>query len=237
MDSPEAQFSPAFDFLAWFEVNKKRLVQWAAAAAIIGLAAYIWSYQRRQAETEANAALFKVQVPEGGAAGKPATASDLLRVAAQHGGTAAGERAALLGAAALFAEGKFSDAKAGFEQFLGSHPASPLLATAALGVAASLDSLNETERAITEYRRVVAGYPNDLAAAQARLALAALYESKGQHDEARKLYDQLTTGAGQGGFWREEAVSRREALPARPFLPLAPPPVSENKPPPSSSKK
>lgn len=235
MDSPEVQASPMMDFLTWLEVNKKRLVQTSLIAAIAGLGIYIWVYQRNQSEAEASTALFAVQVPAGGAVGKLATASDLLRVASQHGGTAAGERATLLGASALFAEGKFNEAKTNFEKFLAAHPESLLSATASLGVAASLDSLNETDKATTEYRKVIASYPNDLAAAQARLALAALYETKGQPDEARKLYDQLT-GVGQAGFWREEAVSRREALPAKPLLPLAPFPSNNSPTPPKNNK-
>ena len=235
MDSPEVQASPMMDFLTWLEVNKKRLIQIGLVGAIVGLGVYIWVYQRNQSEAEASTALFAVQVPAEGAAGKLATASDLLRVASQHGGTAAGERAALLGASALFTEGKFNEAKSSFEKFLASHPNSPLVATASLGVAASLDSLNDDDKATAEYRKVIASYPNDLAGAQARLALAALYETKGQPDEARKLYDQLT-GVGQPGFWRDEAVSRREALPAKPLLPLAPFP-STNSPTPPKNKK
>ncbi len=225
MDSPEVQSSPMMDFQTWLEVNKNRLIKLGVGAAIAGLAIYIWTYQRNQAEAEASTALFGVQVPAGGAAGKP-VASDLLRVASLHSGTAAGERAALLGASALFAEGKFADAKTNFEKFLAAHPESLLSATASLGVAASLDSLNKTDEAMARYKTVIAGYPNDIAAAQARLALAALHESKGQPDEARKLYDQLTSGAQSQSFWREEAVSRREALGVKLLEPMKAPPIT-----------
>ncbi len=235
MDSPklqpipvEVQSSPALDFLTWLEVNKSRLIQVGVGALVVLLAAYIWIYQRDQAETDASDALFGVQVPAAGAGSKPVTASDLRRVASQHKDTAAGERAALLGASVLFAEGKFNEAKADFEKFLVDYPNSLLSATASLGVATSLDSLNEGDNAIAQYRKVIVNYPNDLVAAQARLAQAALHESKGQIEEARKLYDQLT-GVAQAGFWREEAVSRREALPAKPLLPLAPFPSDNSK--------
>ena len=78
-----------------------------------------------------------------------------LKIAGEYPGTLGGRRAWLQGAAALFAAGRFADAQAQFQKFLDAHPDGDFSASAALGVAASLEG---TGKAGFGRRRLSAGH-------------------------------------------------------------------------------
>ena len=64
---------------------------------------------------------------------------------------------------------------------------------AALGVAASLDSLDKPEEALAAYQEVVTKYGDQPVATRARLAMAVLHESRNQPQQALKIYDDLAS--------------------------------------------
>jgi outer membrane protein assembly factor BamD (BamD/ComL family) len=139
-------------------------------------------------------------------------------VAAAHPGTGAGGRALLLAADAFFRDGKFSEAQAQFEAFLREHPENPLAPFAALGVAASMDSMNKTNEALAAYKDLLSRFAGSTVTAQAKLGLARLYEGRGEPAQALKFYDELTrpnvqsTWSSEAAMWREQLLSRHPEL-------------------------
>jgi TolA-binding protein len=200
------------EFLAWIEVNKKKVLIGTAIVAV-GIAAYsIYQWYRNQAEAEAIAALHKILTPASQTErpGGP-SAQAFLQVATAHPGTSAGAQALLFGTEALFRENKFAEAKAQFENFLRTYPDHPLAATAAFGIAACLDAMDKTSEALTAYQDVVSRYAGSVVASQAKLGLARLYETKGDLAQALRIYDELARPTASSA-WGAEASARREQL-------------------------
>jgi len=200
------------DFIAWVEVNKVRLLQAVFVALVAGFIVYTWSHMRQKAEREASEAL--IALGRSAEAGGKVDAEKFLAVSSTHSGTEAGLRALLLGAGALFSEKKFDLARARFEQFLAEVPIGPGAATAAYGVAASLEGANKLDEALQGYQRVVVSYSTEPEAAQAQLAMALLHEAKKQDDQALKIYDEIDRARRQS-VWGMEAKMRRDLLLAR----------------------
>jgi len=200
------------DILAWVEVNKKRLGQAAVVAVVAGFIIYAWTHFRQQAEQKASEAL--IALSRATDAGSKPDSGKFFALSTAHSGTGAGRRALLLGAGALFSEKKFDDARARFEQFLAEAPADAGAATAAYGIAASLEAVNKLEEALQGYQRVVVSYSTEPEAAQAQLAMALLHEAKKQDDQALKIYDEILRGRRQS-VWAMEANMRRDLLIAR----------------------
>jgi len=119
----------------WVEANKNRLIAGAAIAVLAIFIIWFVACQRESKEIAAGQALTQVLLSSGGP-----SAAAYLKIAEQHAGTAAGQRALLQGAAALFDAGKYPDAQTQFQKFLDAHPDSEFSGQAALGVAASLDA-------------------------------------------------------------------------------------------------
>ncbi len=229
MNSEETQTARVYAFLGWLDQNKKQLIYAVVAVAVVSSGWYVYDYLQAQKELKAGDALVSLnKAPEAG--GKPVSpaASAYLKVAGDYPGTSAAEHALLLAAGALFTENNFKEASAKFEEFTTKYADrgdSPLLAAAALGKAACLDALKETEKAIKAYEQVISAYPNDAAAAQAKLASAFLYEVKKQPEQALKLYNELAP-LEKPNVWTREVDSRREQLLIKnPQLVVAKPPV------------
>ena len=212
MAPEEIQSSWQIDALTWFENHKLHLAYAGAAALAVWLAAFTYNHVRTGKEAEANAALAALSKPAD-RAGKsaPPQASEYVRVADQHAGTPAGERASLYAADRLFTEGKFVDAKARFEKYLAANPSSPAAATALMGVAACQEATGETDKAVATYGEVFSRHGSAPEAQQAKLALGMLYELKQQPEQALREYDAVLS-AKPATVWRAEAEMRREQL-------------------------
>ncbi len=224
MSSEATESSRLINFLTWVEVNKKGLLIGTAVVAVAMAGYSIYQWHHNEAEADAVEALYKIQTPASPTDKAPA-AQAFLQVALTHPGTSAGAQALLLGAEALFRENKFAEAKAQFENFLQTYPDHPVAPTAAFGIAASLDAIDRTNEAATAYQDVVNRYPGSVAASQAKLGLARLYEAKGDPAQALKIYDELARPASSSG-WGPEAFARREQLLAHhPELAKANPPA------------
>jgi predicted negative regulator of RcsB-dependent stress response len=199
-----------FEFLAWLEVNKKRLITLAVVVVAVGLAVYFIAYTRQQREIRANQALFNLGMPlQQGENTPPIAAAAYLKMASGFGGTRAAEKAMLLAAGALFSENRYADAQTQFEKFLSEYNDSALAPAAALGVAACLESLDKLEEALKAYQGVITRYPEQ--AGKARLAAARLYEAKNQPAEALKLYDALIQPPATS-VWAGEARELKDML-------------------------
>jgi TolA-binding protein len=199
-------------FLAWFEDNKKGVLIGAVALLVVGFGIYIYNYTSEQKEAAASAALIALHPSVNGSTNEPPVpASAFLKIAEEHRGTAAAERAILLAAGANFTEGKYADAQTQFDRLLKENPSSKWAADAAYGVAASLESQGKRDEALTAYQRVVTAYPSSAVVGEARLALARVYEAKSQPAEALKQYDDLTRG-GMISMRAQDAMMRRSQL-------------------------
>lgn len=210
MQSEAAPSGGFLEFLAWVEVNKQRLIIAAVIAVVGGFGVYVYQWNADQSEQAASKALLELRAT-GGAEAPKGTASDYLKVAANFPGTAAGQQAWLLGARALFTDGKYAEAQAQFEKFLTQRPNHPWAPQAAYGVAACLDARNELDPALAKYQDVASRYATEPVGHEAQLALARLYEAKNQPQLALKAYDDLLLKPtpGQSAL---DARQRRELL-------------------------
>jgi tetratricopeptide (TPR) repeat protein len=208
MSSESTVSTRGLEFLAWVEVNKNRILVGAAVLAILISSFLIHRWRVSEREQVASTALIRLQSPAGSAQGATrASAEDYLRISTEHRSTDAGARARLLAAEALFRAGQYEESRAQFEAFRQANPLSPLAATAAYGLAVSLDALGQTNEAFQAYQDVVARHPNSAAATQAKLALADLHATRNDPQQAMRLYEELQVTA-----WAGEAAQRRELL-------------------------
>lgn len=194
---------------------------WAGVGALIivfAVAAYRWKVT--QTERAASEALLRLHpaVPGASASETPATAADYLKVAREFRATGAAERALLLGAGALFADGKYGEAQAEFERFLREHGDSILTPSAAYGVAASLEAQGKTDEALAAYRDIPIRYPKSALSDEAKLAQARVHESKGQPDLALKTYDEIARPGMVGGVAGQAMQRKQQLLTAHPEL-------------------
>lgn len=186
------------------EANKNRIIIGAVAFVVLLILIFALSYQRSQREISAGEAFSQllVTIPPSTA---PATmADDYLKMAADYSGTMAAQRAELVAATDLFTAGRYADAQAGYQKFVNSHPGSPLISIAALGVAASEDAQGNPAAA-DAYRSVIETYTSPGTSSAARFALAAIAERQGKILDAINYYQEVaraypgTTLASQAG--------------------------------------
>ncbi len=199
----------------WVEANKNRLIAGAAFAAIAIFIIWFVACQRESKEIAAGQALTQVVLSSGAPA-----AEAYLKIATQDPGTAAGQRALLQGAAALFGAGKFADAQAQFQKYLDAHRDSEFSGQAALGVAASLDAQGKTDLAVSAYQRVInSAYDAPLVSA-AKFGLARIDESQGRLNDALVLYQDVASANPSTSLGSEAAMRLMEL---RSKLPVATP--------------
>src|SRR5881394_1026659 len=105
MESDTTESTGVVGFLAWVEVNKKRIIIGTVAGLVFLLLAFLFIQHQAQKEDLASQALSDVRIPFSAAvAPAPGTADALLKVAEDHKGTKAASRALLLSAGLMFAE-------------------------------------------------------------------------------------------------------------------------------------
>ncbi len=207
-----AESTSTVELLAWFEVNKSRLVAAIGIFLALALVLYIWNYAAQQKELRSNDALLALNVAFNAPTNRPpASSSELVKVATDYAGTKAAERAALLAASALFSEGKFAEAQSAFDKFQTDYPGGLLAPSAALGAAAALESQGKAAEALAAYQAITTRFPTSSVITQAKLALGRLHEQKQQLAEAYKLYDEIAK-PGTYSTWTDQAAQRKELL-------------------------
>jgi TolA-binding protein len=212
MSSEMIESARGIEFLAWLEVNKKRLIAGVVVVALLVSGFAIHRWRSGQREMAANSDLVRIQMLQANQAtgSSGPKAEQYLELSTRHRGTQAGRQAVYLAAVAFFREGNYAESQANFEAFRTANPGDPLAASAAFGVAACLEATGKTDEAIAANREVIAIHPESAAAAQAKLSLAGLLESKNESEQALELYEQL-----RNTTWMNEAETRRQALLAR----------------------
>lgn len=205
--------------LAWLEVNKKRLAIGAIVVLVVGFAVYVYNYMGAQKEVNASAALIALHpAPAASTNEPPVSATSYLKIAEEHSGTAAGERALILAAGAYFTDGKYADAQKEFDTLLKNHPSSKWAADAAYGIAASLESQGKRDEALTAYQRVVTGFGSSSVVNEARMAEARIHEEKNQPAEALKQYDDITRAGAMSMRAQDAMLARSQLLKKHPEL-------------------
>lgn len=217
-----------FDKLwVWAETHTKQLLVGLAAVLVVGLVIAFWFVHQGQQQTDANDALSKLAARSILPNAPAPNADALLTVASDFSGTDAGQRAILLAASDLFAQGKYDQALGQFQRILQQQGDSPFTGQAALGVAATMEAQGRTQDAINAYRNVTEHYQQNWnVGPQAKLALARLLEAQGKLTEARdELMESVRTYPAEGGA--EANMRLRELLTAHPeLIPASPAPAN-----------
>jgi TolA-binding protein len=210
MESDVTQSALFYKLWAWGDKNKKQLLWGLVALVAAGIVIAFWLAHQSEKQNDANDALSKLTSRGFSPTTPVATPETLLKVASDYSDTDAGQRALLLGAADLFAAGKYDEAQAQFQKFRQQYSGSPLAPQAALGVAACYDAQGKTNDAISAYQAVAERYEVQNVAPQAKLALARLLEAQGKFKEARAGLEEITQK--YPGTINSEAAMRLQQL-------------------------
>lgn len=160
----------------WYDANKKLLIGGIIAAGIV-VAGFSWYVGQRDArENEAGEELTRLMFSPQPNKSSAQVAGEFSKIAAKYQGTQAAQRAQLQAAAALFNDSQYQDALTQFQKFLSDNSGSTdaLAASAQLGVAACLESLDKKTEATAAYQKVSGSYAGTTSAEIAKQALARL---------------------------------------------------------------
>jgi TolA-binding protein len=192
MQSQDAATLYFFKTWSWVEANTKRIAVGAGIAVIAILFVSYYFWRQNQTEITAGEALTQLIVSVSPNSDTSQLGAAYLKVAADYPGSLAGQRALLLGAAALFTSGQYTEAQAQFQKYLDTEPGGPFAAQAALGVAASLDAQGKTDPAAEAYQRVISAFHSDVNATDAaEFALAKIDEQRGKLTDAENFYQDV----------------------------------------------
>ncbi|HKW28533.1 MAG TPA: tetratricopeptide repeat protein [Verrucomicrobiae bacterium] len=180
-----------FKAWSWAENNAKRIAVGAGITAITVALICYYFWQQNQTEITAGETLTQLVVSTSPNSDPSQLAAGYLKIAADYPGSRAGERALLLGAAALFTNGQYAQAQAQFQKYLDTQPGGAYSAQAALGVATSLDAQGKTDPAVMAYQRVISAFPDANAVDAAKFALAKIDEQRGKLIDAEKFYQDV----------------------------------------------
>ncbi|HLZ54181.1 MAG TPA: tetratricopeptide repeat protein [Verrucomicrobiae bacterium] len=180
-----------FKAWSWAESNAKRIAVGAAIAAIAAVLICYYFWQQNQTEITAGESLTQLVVSTPPNSDPSQLAAGYLKIAADYPGSRAGDRALVLGAAALFTTGQYAQAQAQFQKYLDTRPGGAFSAQAALGVATSLDAQGKTDPAFQAYQRVISAFPDANVVDAAKFALAKIDEQRGKVMDAEKLYQDV----------------------------------------------
>ncbi len=212
MGSDATEALSLYQLWAWVETNKKQVAWGAVALAAATFIAWFFFVHQDAKEIAACEALSAAAAPQVGLPGAGAASAEAyLRVAATYPNSSAAARAVLLGAASLFVEGKYDQAKLQFERFTREHRDSPFMGQALLGIAACQDALEKTNEATVAYKNLVERHAGENVAPQARFALARLYEEQNKPEQALQLFEEVNRSS-LGSSIGSEAGMRVEEL-------------------------
>ena len=207
MPTQDAPAEFLFKLWPWLEANKNRLIGALAAIVVAAGVGFFISSHRAQQEVDAGQALTLLLVSPSASASLGQAADNFAQIAKKYPGTAAGQRAQLQAAAALFSAGRYADAQAQFQKSLAASPTGPLAATAQLGVAASLEAQNQLDLAAKEYQKVTTGFVGSLSVLQSEFALGRIAEQQNKLTDAASHYEKAAR-AGSGSSLAQEAAQR-----------------------------
>jgi predicted negative regulator of RcsB-dependent stress response len=210
MDTDVTQSALFYKLWAWGDKNRKQLLYGLIALVVVGIVVAFWLAHKSETQNDANYALSKLTTHVNAPNAPDPTPDALLKITSDYPNTDAAQRALLLGAAELFASGKYDIAQAQFQKFLKDYNSSHFAAQAALGVAACYDAQGKTNDAVSGYEAVINRYPSQNVVPQAKLGMARLLEAQGKFKEARAELEDLTHS--YPGTISSEAVTRLQEL-------------------------
>ena len=200
-----------YDMMAWIDANRRNIV--LGVVLVLGLAATfaVYAWWKGENELKANGALLGLPGSSLGMAATNANPESFFKVASDYAGTESAVRAQVIGAQTLYNQGKFAEAQAAFAKVGDSTEFDSIKATAAYGVAASLDALGKTNDALAQYADVANRYPTQGVASLAKISQGRIHEAAGRNDQALRIYEELSRNVASD-IWAQEAQSRRQDL-------------------------
>lgn len=207
MQTQDAPAEIIFKLWPWLEANKNRLIGALAAILLVAAGLFYFSSQRAQREVEAGEALTMLLINPGAGADQSAAFAQL---AAKYSGTAAGQRAQLQAAAALFNAGKYPEAQAQFQTYLEAGIHAPLADTAQLGLATCLESQNKLDAAVAAYQKVISVYPGSSSVPPAEFALGRIAQQQNKLTEAISHFENVARSPLAGSLAQEAAMHAGE---------------------------
>ncbi len=185
------------------EANKNKIIAGVLIiVAVVGIISFI-SWQREQSQVAAGEALTQTLLDLKPNTDLSQVSHAYLAVAQDHPNTPAGGRALLEGAAVLFTQGKYTDARGYFQQYLDAHPDDEFSAQAALGVAKCYEAENKYNEAAGEYQRVINDFGDAQAQIQARFALGQMSLMAKNYADALRQFQQVAQSDPYGAFGQE----------------------------------
>jgi predicted negative regulator of RcsB-dependent stress response len=195
-------------FFKWWpqiEANKNRIITGVGiiAAVVLGYSFYSWHHQQNQIDAGDAVTQTLISVPPG--ADLSEVANRYLGISDQYGGTLAGQRALMQGAAALFMAGKYADAQGDFQRYADEHPDGEFAGQASLGVAKCLEAQGKLNDAAGVYQHVINDLPDEEAIIVAQFSLAQIYLQQHSYDNAASLFQKVMQSDRFGALGSEAA--------------------------------
>ncbi len=172
--------SPLLDAGMFWERNKSPILAVLAVLVLAGLGYGGYQLYQEYRGASAARALAGAQLP-----------ADYLRVMDDYAGTGPAANAHLLLAERQREEKKFADSNATLEKFLERYPEHQFTSTARLGLAANLDAMGETEKALAALQRLTSEHPQDFNTPVALLTQVQLLRALGRLEEARRVTETI----------------------------------------------
>lgn len=216
MESDVTQSALIYKIWAWFEVHKKQVFLGCIAALLLAMIIGFVIWRQKEKQVNASEAL-SILIAQGSTQGEPASPEAFVKVAEDHPHTGAAARALLIAGQRYFSEGKYSDAQAQFQRFLGEYGNLDYSGQASFGIAASLEALGKTDDALNAYKTISERRGTESIAVQARLAMGRIYEANGDLKLARDIYQQLAR-SDFGSIGREAGMRLEELFTKHPEL-------------------
>ena len=191
MQAQDAATAYFFKLWEWVENNIRTVIIGASVAAVVIALVSYYFWRQSQIEITAGKELTQLIISTPPNSDASQLADAYLKIAADYPGTQSGKRALVLAAMTLFESSKYAEAQAQFQKYLDANPASTFSATAALGVAASLEAQGKTDAAANAYQQVISSYSDPNAVAAAQFALAKINEQQGKLIQAENFYQQV----------------------------------------------
>src|SRR5215213_7440961 len=189
-EADEATADRAQTFIDWTRVNSRFLT--IGVVVIVAAGAGYWFYLRSQQIQAANAEKALMSAKQSIGAGNLSLAqSDLQKVYARYGSTAAGAQAALLLAQVNYDGGKYQDGIAILEKLSGSSAASGIEPTIRSLIGDGYIQTRKAAEAAKEYERAAEESPHETEKAFQKAKAARAYEAAGNTAKARAIWKSL----------------------------------------------
>lgn len=199
-----------FRTATWLHANRKQVVTVSVIVVVAAIVLGVYAWKKSSDETAADSQLMLLPSVLGVTTDTGQTpATPYLNLARDYPGTPAGADARLLGAEALFLEGKYAESEDQFNKFMDNHPESDLLPQAMMGVAAALEAEGKTPDAMRKYQEIIAAYPNQGGLVEpAKLTMARMSEAANKPEQALTYYSELARTQNPYDPWAAEARER-----------------------------